>query len=196
MKKALLLGLAGGMLLLLWGCSAVTSPDPAPVGPEEGGSTVEVISPLEDFHLESPSWQVVGLSPEDHREFQESLAHLEEIPLEELTALCLWGSPEEREKGEQELYQRFLEAPNTVLSYFVLVGSQTTDVPGLGTVDAMDYLCECIGAQDQAQGVTEEFQQVLDAGERTFPGGGWVQGLLTRMEMGRGTFSLAQESQK
>lgn len=196
MKKAILLGLAGGMLLLLWGCGAATAPDPAPVGPEEEGSTVEVISPLEDFHLESPSWQVVDLSPEDHATFQESMAQLKEISLEELTALCLWASPEEREKGEEELYRRFLEAPNTVLSYFVLVGRQTTDVPGLGTVDAMEYLCECIGAQDEARGVTKEFQQVLDAGQRTFPGGGWVQGLLTRMEMGRGTFSPAEKPQE
>ena len=101
-----------------------------------------------------------------HREYAQEagfttyqeLEDLSGMPLDQLTAYCLGADGVYGENGFDQLYHRFLEAPDTVLSYLALIDSR----------EERELLCTHLASADVSwYGGTEAFGAILDrlAGE-------------------------------
>ena len=74
------------------------------------------------------------------------------------------------EVAYEELRSRFLEAPNTVLAYLVLMGDQTVDF--WDNPPAAEVICKEIASADAAwHGGTAEFTQTMEVCRETYPSG-------------------------
>lgn len=93
---------AGVLTALCAGCAPQTEapPQPAP---------------------EAPEWQVVSTEAGDFGIAYDDLEDLSGYPLDKLAAYCLGSDGIYAEQGFDQLYHRFLEAPNTCVSYFALI---------------------------------------------------------------------------
>ena len=88
----------------------------------------------------------------------QELEDLSGMPLDQLTAYCLGADGVYGENGFDQLYHRFLEAPDTVLSYLALLDSR----------EERELLCTHLASADVSwYGGTEAFGAILDrlAGE-------------------------------
>ena len=88
----------------------------------------------------------------------QELEDLSGMPLDQLTAYCLGADGVYGENGFDQLYHRFLEAPDTVLSYLALIDSW----------EERELLCTHLASADVSwYGGTEAFGAILDrlAGE-------------------------------
>lgn len=168
--------LALALCLLLAACGGQgASPSGAPpedLPPEE---TAPVPSGFPE--LEETEWEAVSIDLEsfgisqtlNDERFEYIFNHTNTVPLDQLIVFDLWGDAL-TEGSSEELRSRFLEAPDTVLAYLVLMGDQRVDYWDQPL--AADKVCNSIATADAAwHGGSEEFAQTLAACRERYPSG-------------------------
>ena len=168
--------LALALCLLLAACGGQgASPSEAPpedLPPEE---TAPVPSGFPE--LEETEWEAVSVDLEsfglsvghDDERFMYIMGHTDTVPLDQLNVFDLWGDAL-TEGSSEELRSRFLEAPDTVLAYLVLMGDQRVDYWDQPL--AADTVCNSIATADAAwHGGSEEFAQTLAACRERYSSG-------------------------
>ena len=168
--------LALALCLLLAACGGQgASPSGAPpedLPPEE---TAPVPSGFPE--LEETEWEAVSIDLEsfgisqtlNDERFEYIFNHTNTVPLDQLIVFDLWGDAL-TEGSSEELRSRFLEAPDTVLAYLVLMGDQRVDYWDQPL--AADVICRSIATADAAwHGGSEEFAQTLAACRERYPSG-------------------------
>lgn len=166
MRKLLVSCAAILLALLLSACGGGAADDPPP--------------PAGLPELEETAWQAVstdagdfGLSGGylDNPRFAYVFEHTGTVPLDQLIAFSLVADGF-GEGASEELRSRFLEAPHTVLAYLVLMGDQTTQLPGWEPMSTAEIICRFIAAADTAwYGGSEEFGRVMAACREAYSGG-------------------------
>lgn len=164
--------LALALCLLLAACGGQgASPSAAP--PREEAAPVQSGFP----ELEETEWQAVSIDLEsfgltaksDDERFMYIMGHTGAVPLDQLIVFDLWGDAL-TEGSSEELRSRFLEAPDTVLAYLVLMGDQRVDYWDQPL--AADVICMSIATADAAwHGGSEEFARTLAACRERYPSG-------------------------
>lgn len=168
--------LALALCLLLAACGGQgASPSGAPpedLPPEE---TAPVPSGFPE--LEETEWEAVSIDLEsfgisqtlNDERFEYIFNHTNTVPLDQLIVFDLWGDAL-TEGSSEELRSRFLEAPDTVLAYLVLMGDQRVDYWDQPL--AADVICRSIATADAAwHGGSEEFAQTLAACRERYSSG-------------------------
>ena len=168
--------LALALCLLLAACGGQgASPSEAPpedLPPEE---TAPVPSGFPE--LEETEWEAVSVDLEsfgisqtlNDERFEYIFNHTNTVPLDQLIVFDLWGDAL-TEGSSEELRSRFLEAPDTVLAYLVLMGDQRVDY--WDQPRAADKVCNSIATADAAwHGGSEEFAQTLAACRERYSSG-------------------------
>ena len=168
--------LALALCLLLAACGGQgASPSEAPpedLPPEE---TAPVPSGFPE--LEETEWEAVSVDLEsfgisqtlNDERFEYIFNHTNTVPLDQLIVFDLWGDAL-TEGSSEELRSRFLEAPDTVLAYLVLMGDQRVDYWDQPL--AADKVCNRIATADAAwHGGSEEFAQTLAACRERYSSG-------------------------
>lgn len=168
--------LALALCLLLAACGGQgASPSEVPqedLPPEE---TAPVPSGFPE--LEETEWEAVSVDLEsfglskgcDDERFMYIFEHTNTVPLDQLIVFDLWGDAL-TEGSSEELRSRFLEAPDTVLAYLVLMGDQRVDYWDQPL--AADVICRSIATADAAwHGGSEEFAQTLAACRERYSSG-------------------------
>lgn len=168
--------LALALCLLLAACGGQgASPSEAPpedLPPEE---TAPVPSGFPE--LEETEWEAVSIDLEsfgisqtlNDERFEYIFNHTNTVPLDQLIVFDLWGDAL-TEGSSEELRSRFLEAPDTVLAYLVLMGDQRVDYWDQPL--AADTVCNSIATADAAwHGGSEEFAQTLAACRERYSSG-------------------------
>ena len=172
--------LALALCLLLAACGGQgASPSGAPpedLPPEE---TAPVPSGFPE--LEETEWEAVSIDLEsfgisqtlNDERFEYIFNHTNTVPLDQLIVFDLWGDAL-TEGSSEELRSRFLEAPDTVLAYLVLMGDQRVDYWDQPL--AADVICRSIATADAAwHGGSEEFAQTLAACRERYSSGRVVE---------------------
>lgn len=127
--------------------------------------------------LEETEWEAVSIDLEsfgisqtlNDERFEYIFNHTNTVPLDQLIVFDLWGDAL-TEGSSEELRSRFLEAPDTVLAYLVLMGDQRVDYWDQPL--AADKVCNSIATADAAwHGGSEEFAQTLAACRERYPSG-------------------------
>ena len=159
----LLCALLLGVLLSACGGTAGTEPNAAPAAalPElEETDWLAVSTDAAVFDLEGSL---------NNPNFEFVFNHTDTVPLDQLIAFAL-AADAASEGAYEELRSRFLEAPNTVLTYLLLLGDQRVDF--WDNPPAAEVLCGQIASADAAwHGGTEEFTQTLAACREVWPEG-------------------------
>ena len=157
------------LFLFLAGCSNAESSST----PQSDNSPPQVIFP----ELEKTEWLAVSTNAEvfnlnggpDNPNFEYVFNHTDAAPLDQLIAFAL-VSDALSEVAYEELRSRFLEAPNTVLAYLVLMGDQRVDF--WDNPPAAEVICQLIATADAAwHDGSEEFTQVIESCREIYPGG-------------------------
>lgn len=157
----------------------------APTRPENEALAEDIAPALEG--LERADWQIVSIDLEsfglttkyDDQRFMYIMGHTDTVPLDQLIVFALWGDAL-TEGANEELRSRFLEAPDTVLAYLVLMGDQRVDYWDQPL--ASEVICRTIAAADAAwHGGSEEFARTLAACRERYPAGRMAE-LLDVME--------------
>lgn len=157
------------------GREAPVSGEKAPA-PPEGAELAEDAAPALE-RLGKTEWPVVSIDLEsfgltaksDDERFMYIMAHTDTVPLDQLIVFDLWGDAL-TEGSSEELRSRFLEAPDTVLAYLVLMGDQRVDY--WNQPPAAEVICYSIASADAAwHGGTEEFARTLAACRENYPSG-------------------------
>ena len=168
--------LALALCLLLAACGGQgASPSEAPpedLPPEE---TAPVPSGFPE--LEETEWEAVSIDLEsfgisqtlNDERFEYIFNHTNTVPLDQLIVFDLWGDAL-TEGSSEELRSRFLEAPDTVLAYLVLMGDQRVDYWDQPL--AADVICMSIASADAAwHGGSEEFAATMAACRERYSSG-------------------------
>lgn len=125
--------------------------------------------------IESYSWQAVSIAPEDYGILYDDdtvLMGWEAYPLDKLCAYYLGADGAYAEGSGDELYKRFMAAPNTVLNYLALIGEQTVLISNDGsTALAQNLLCREIATEDVAYSTTEEFEKIISKYQKIYTNG-------------------------
>ena len=167
--------LALALCLLLAACGGQEAlPSDAPPPPEE---TPPVQSGFPE--LEETEWQAVSIDLDsfgltrtlDDERFEYIFNHTDTVPLDQLIVFDLWGDAL-TEGSSEELRSRFLEAPDTVLAYLVLMGDQIVTLPGWEPMPAAEIVCQSIASADAAwHGGSEEFAATMASCRERYPSG-------------------------
>lgn len=170
--------LALALCLLLAACGGQgASPSEAPpedLPPEE---TAPVPSGFPE--LEETEWEAVSIDLEsfgisqtlNDERFEYIFNHTNTVPLDQLIVFDLWGDAL-TEGSSEELRSRFLEAPDTVLAYLVLMGEQVVTLPGWEPMPAAEIVCRSIASADAAwHGGSEEFAATMASCRERYPSG-------------------------
>ena len=168
--------LALALCLLLAACGGQgASPSGAPpedLPPEETAPVPSGFPELEETEWEAVSIDLksFGISQTLNDEhFEYIFNHTNTVPLDQLIVFDLWGDAL-TEGSSEELRSRFLEAPDTVLAYLVLMGDQRVDYWDQPL--AADKVCNSIATADAAwHGGSEEFAQTLAACRERYSSG-------------------------
>lgn len=170
--------LALALCLLLAACGGQgASPSGAP--PEE--EAPEEASPVQSGfpELEETDWEAVSVDLEsfgltirsDDERLMYIMGHADTVPLDQLIVFDLWADAL-TEGSSEELRSRFLEAPDKVLAYLVLMGDQEVTLPGWDPMPAAEIVCQSIASADAAwHGGSEEFAQTLASCRERYPSG-------------------------
>lgn len=168
------------LFLFLTGCGRTEDPSaPQPEAPSSQAALPE---------LEKTDWLAVSTDAEafdltgglENPNFEYVFNHAETVPLDQLVAFAL-VSDALSESACEELRSRFLEAPNTVLAYLVLMGDQTVDFGDHPL--AAEIICQSIASADAAwHGGSEEFAQTMEFCRASYPSGPAAE-LLDVMEL-------------
>ena len=119
---------------------------------------------------EETDWEVVSTDAEafgieggiDNPRFEEIFMNTSTVPLDQLIAFALVADGLS-EGAADELYHRFLEAPNAVLSYLVLTDPAPLALSGWEEFCAAEFVCyQIAGADVWWYGGTEEFANLLE----------------------------------
>lgn len=166
--------LALALCLLLAACGGQeASPSEAP--PQEEAPPVSSGFP----ELEETEWPAVSIDLEsfgltqtlNDERFEYIFNHTDTVPLDQLIVFDLWGDALTEGSGE-ELRSRFLEAPDTVLAYLVLMGDQIVTLPGWEPMPAAEIVCQSIASADAAwHGGSEEFAATIASCRERYPAG-------------------------
>ncbi|MCI9579722.1 MAG: hypothetical protein HFF98_12915 [Oscillibacter sp.] len=170
----LLLAACGGQ-----GASPSEAPPPEPrspdtVPPAESGPAAPVPSVFPE--LEETEWPVVSIDAEDYGIVQDPIGDpavyggAASLSLGKLIACSLSSDGAAAENLSDELRKRFLEAPNTLLAYLVLMGDQRMDYWDQPL--ASEVICRHIASADAAwyEG-SEEFARTLSSCRERYPSG-------------------------
>lgn len=167
--------LALALCLLFAACGGQGAlPSDAPPPPEE---TPPVQSGFPE--LEETEWQAVSIDLDsfgltrtlDDERFEYIFNHTDTVPLDQLIVFDLWGDAL-TEGSSEELRSRFLEAPDTVLAYLVLMGDQIVTLPGWEPMPAAEIVCQSIASADAAwHGGSEEFAATMASCRERYPSG-------------------------
>lgn len=168
--------LALALCLLLAACGGQGgSPSEAP--PEDLPPEETALVPSGFPELEETEWEAVSIDLEsfgisqtlNDERFEYIFNHTNTVPLDQLIVFDLWGDAL-TEGSSEELRSRFLEAPDTVLAYLVLMGDQRVDYWDQPL--AADKVCNSIATADAAwHGGSEEFAQTLAACRERYSSG-------------------------
>ena len=167
MKKSSAFILA--LLLFLSGCSSTDHSS----APQSENLSAEVVMP----ELEKTDWLAVSTNAEafhltgslDNPNFEYVFHHTDTVPLDQLIAFSLEADALS-EGAHDELRSRFLEAPNTVLAYLVIMGDQKVDF--WNNPPAAEVICQFIADADAAwHGGSTEFTQTMKTCRETYPSG-------------------------
>ena len=168
--------LALALCLLLAACGGQgASPSEAP--PEDLPPEETALVPSGFPELEETEWEAVSIDLEsfgisqtlNDERFEYIFNHTNTVPLDQLIVFDLWGDAL-TEGSSEELRSRFLEAPDTVLAYLVLMGDQRVDYWDQPL--AADVICRSIATADAAwHGGSEEFAQTLAACRERYSSG-------------------------
>ena len=157
MKKSLLLLLA---LVLLSGCGSKASPEQIAILEMEETDWPAVSTDAEAFDFDG------GL---DNANFAYVFEHTDTVPLDQLIAFALVADSLS-EGAHDELRTRFLEAPNTVLAYLVLMGDQKVEFGE--QLPAAEVICGLIASADAGwYDESEEFAQTMETCRKNYPAG-------------------------
>ena len=187
MKKMFLSMICIALVLSALGCANVE--EALLESTPESSITEEHIFVESSSKLESVSWNVVSANPQDfgmessldNPIFAEVFNKPSEASLDKLIAFCLIADGLS-EGASNELYCRFIEAPNTVLTFLSLLGDQTYALPGLGVVSIAEFTCKSIAFSDVIwYGTTTEFDEVI-VEYRTYYPDGRIHALLDILE--------------
>lgn len=157
------------LLLLLAGCNSVDNSSAL----QSDNSPTEMTMP----ELEKTDWLAVSTDAEvfnltgglDNPNFEHVFNHTDTVPLDQLIAFNLVADALS-EGACDELRSRFLEAPNTVLAYLVLMGDQKVDF--WDNPPAAEVICQFIASADAAwHGGSTEFTQTMETCRETYPSG-------------------------
>ena len=178
--------LALALCLLLAACGGQGAlPSDAPPPEEPPAQTSETVPPAEPAppvppgfpELEKTEGEAVSVDLEsfgltirsDDERLMYIFEHTAAVPLDQLIVFDLWGDAL-TEGSSEELRSRFLEAPDTVLAYLVLMGDQRVDYWDQPL--AADVICRSIATADAAwHGGSEEFAQTLASCRERYPSG-------------------------
>lgn len=168
--------LALALCLLLAACGGQGA-SPSEV-PQEGLPPEETAPVPSGFpELEETEWEAVSVDLEsfglsvghDDERFMYIMGHTDTVPLDQLIVFDLWGDAL-TEGSSEELRSRFLEAPDTVLAYLVLMGDQRVDYWDQPL--AADVICRSIATADAAwHGGSEEFAATMASCRERYPSG-------------------------
>ena len=167
------LALALCLLLAACGGQGALPSDAAP--PQEEAPPAQSGFP----ELEETEWPAVSIDLEsfgltgtsDDERFEYIFNHTDTVPLDQLIVFDLWGDAL-TEGSSEELRSRFLEAPDTVLAYLVLMGDQIVTLPGWEPMPAAEIVCQSIASADAAwHGGSEEFAATMAACRERYPAG-------------------------
>lgn len=129
--------------------------------------------------LEETEWPVVSIDLEsfglttgyDDERLMYIFEHTDTVPLDQLIIFDLWGDAL-TEGSSEELRSRFLEAPDTVLAYLVLMGEQVVTLPGWEPMPAAEIVCRSIASADAVwHGGSEEFAGTMASCRERYPSG-------------------------
>lgn len=118
----------------------------------------------------------------DPQEIQDLFGcNIPDLSLSQLCAAVMVSDGAAAEPLCDELYERFLEAPNTVLTYFSLLGSQRTDRSGESS--AAEWLCRNIAVTAAAiYPDSKEFSKTIERCKEVYPAESQIASLLSCME--------------
>lgn len=177
MKKILLSLICIFLVLSTLGCTNMGDTPPE--------SPPQTTDANEKTHIESPpepdisSWDDLIVIPEhlgmestlDNPLFSEVFNNTSKAPLNKLIAFCLIADGLS-EGASDELYRRFIEAPNTVLVFLSLLENQTYPLTGIGEVSIAEFACQRIAFADVVwYGSTDAFDNVIKEYRNYYPTG-------------------------
>ena len=177
--------LALALCLLLAACGGQgASPSEAPPPPAKITETAPPTKPASPVpsgfpELEETEWPVVSVDLEsfglttgyDDERLMYIFEHTDTVPLDQLIIFDLWGDAL-TEGSSEELRNRFLEAPDTVLAYLVLMGEQVVTLPGWEPMPAAEIVCRSIASADAVwHGGSEEFAGTMASCRERYPSG-------------------------
>lgn len=119
--------------------------------------------------LEATEWPILSTDAEtfnlkggfDNPNFSYIFEHTDSVSLDRLVAFSLVADGAS-EGAHDELRSRFLESPNTVLTYLVLLGDQMTELSGWEPTSTAELLCNFIASADAAwHDGSEEFSSTM-----------------------------------
>ena len=197
MKKGLVLLSALTLLLVCAGCGSAS----APRRDESAGENVAAEENRPP--AETVEWDVVSVHAEDFGmeatlddpKFEEVFNHTQTVPLDQLIAFDL-AADALSEGSSDEIYRRFMEAPNTMLNYLALMGTQTVEWGLDDEVCAAEMVCRGIASADVCwHGATDEFDQIVAAYKEYYPDGRIAELLAIMEEEHLAAMERQQESQ-
>ena len=176
MKKIILVMVCVALMLSVYGC---TTNEKQPIGT----TSESVISTTEQTIGETyanDAWTGAAIAiPEefgmenslDDPEFAEVFDNTHTAPLDKLVAFCLIADGLS-EGATDELYRRFINEPNTALTFLELLGDQTYTLTGLGEVPIAEWTCENIALAAAAwHGDTTAFTDTISQYRGIYPDG-------------------------
>ena len=174
------------LLIILVGCNDTDKSNIA-----DNSSALQSDDPAAEATMPEPEktdWPAVSTDAEafdlnggfDNQKFKYVFDNINTVPLDQLVAFSLAADAAAGEGASEELRSRFLEAPNTVLSYLVLMGDQKSDPANSST--AAELICRSIASADAAwHDGSEEFAQVMESCKADYPEGPAAE-LLSKLE--------------
>ena len=154
MRRLLCWLLTAAMLPALCACAPEPPSDeengpPPATEPEAPPETAEPENPPPPEDYEAVDWLVFSITPEDYGiEYGPDLPDWSAFPLDKLGVYCMYSDGVYSEGSYPHLYQRFMDAPDTVLHYLALIGNHTI-YPGTDWErDAVQTLCSGIASTD------------------------------------------------
>lgn len=133
--------------------------------------------PAAETNIEDAVWNAVSIDPNDYGITQDELASIDlpdfsQYTLAELITYYLYTDGAGAEGSSEELYQRFMKDPNTVLCYLAMMGDQKARGGTSGTDTAAEEICSTIAGVVVAwYNTTEEFAEIIENYQTVYPDG-------------------------